>query len=241
MADSELVFKKSYKCPICDSSFKNLTVKQGRARMESTDFDLKINYRSIEPLKYDIILCPVCGYAALERYFERVSVFQRKNIIDKICQSFNSVFEDKDEFDFEDAIIRYKFAFLTCQVKMSKSSELGFLCLKMGWLYRSYAKSLDENETKKIKELNKLELDFLDKAYNYFEDARANEQSPICGMDEITFDTLLAGLCVKLKKTDEARNYIGIILQNRDALKRVKDKARDLKELVDEIENESEE
>ena len=102
MAEKDLVFGKTYKCPICDSSFKNLTVKQGKARMVSTDLDLKVNYRDIEPLKYDVILCPVCGYAALERYFDRVSVFQRKNIVEKISQSFQTVFEEKDEFTFED-------------------------------------------------------------------------------------------------------------------------------------------
>ena len=69
MSEADKVFKKSYKCPICDSNFKSLTVKQGKARMIDTDIDLKVNYRDIEPLKYDIILCPVCGYAALERYF----------------------------------------------------------------------------------------------------------------------------------------------------------------------------
>ena len=233
MSEADKVFKKSYKCPICDSNFKCLTVKQGKARMVSSDIDLKVNYRDIEPLKYDIILCPVCGYAALERYFDRVSAFQRKNIIDKICQSFSYVFEDKDEFTFDDAIVRYKFAVLTSQVKMSKASEFGFLCLKMGWLYRSYADSLDESMKKKKAELKEQEKTYLTNAFNYFETARAKEQSPICGMDEITFDTLLASLCVELDKKDEAKKYMSIILSNRNANKRVKDKIFDLKELLD--------
>ncbi len=234
MSELEKVFKKSYKCPICDSNFKNITVKQGKARMVDTDIDLKVNYNDIEPLKYDIIMCPVCGYAALERYFDRVSVFQRKNIIDKICQSFNSVFEEKDEYTYDDAIIRYKFAFLTSQVKMSKNSEFGYLCLKMGWLYRSYAASLDEKEEAKKEELYKQELFYLDKALNYFINARANEQSPICGMDELTFDTLLASLCVKLNKTEDAKKFMNIILSNRNATKRIKEKVRDLKEILEE-------
>ena len=178
-------------------------------------------------------VCPVCGYAALERYFDRVSAFQRKNIIDKICQSFSYVFEDKDEFTFDDAIVRYKFAVLTSQVKMSKASEFGFLCLKMGWLYRSYADSLDESMKKKKAELKEQEKTYLTNAFNYFETARAKEQSPICGMDEITFDTLLASLCVELDKKDEAKKYMSIILSNRNASKRVKDKIFDLKELLD--------
>ena len=238
MSDVDKVFYKTYKCPICDSNFKNLTVKQGKARMVSADIDLKVNYKDIEPLKYDIILCPVCGYAALERYFDRVSVFQRKNIIEKICQSFNTVFEEKDELTYDDAIVRYKFAFLTSQIKMSKNSEFGFLCLKMAWLYRSYYKSLDESETKKINELKGQEKNFLGNAYMYFETARAKEQSPICGMDELTFDTLLASIAVELKKSGEAKKYLGIIMQNRNATKRVKDKVFELKEILNTFDNE---
>ena len=56
MADAEKIFGKTYNCPVCGNSFKNLTVRQGRARMDSTDIDLKVNYKDIEPLKYDIIL-----------------------------------------------------------------------------------------------------------------------------------------------------------------------------------------
>lgn len=234
MADKDCVFQKSYTCPICDSKFKNLTVKQGKARMESSDIDLKINYKGIEPLKYDVILCPVCGYAALERYFDRVSVFQRKNIIEKICQSFNYAFEEKDEYTFDEALMRYRFALLTSQVKMAKNSEFGFLCLKIGWLYRSYQASLPEEEEKKKAELNKQEMYYLGKAFEYFETARAKEQSPICGMDEVTFDTLLASLCVELKKVEEAKKYMGIILMNRNSTKRVKDKVSELKEILEE-------
>ena len=47
MSEADKVFKKSYKCPICDSNFKCLTVKQGKARMVSSDIDLKVNYRDV--------------------------------------------------------------------------------------------------------------------------------------------------------------------------------------------------
>ena len=73
------------------------------------------------------------------------------------------------------------------------------------------------------------------------ETARAKEQSPICGMDELTFDTLLASLCVELQKKEEAKKYMSIILSNRNATKRVKDKIFDLKELLDSENGEDEE
>ena len=234
MEEKDLIFKKSFKCPICDTAFKNLTVRQGKARPDSTDIDLKVNYKNIEVLKYDVIMCPVCGYAALERYFERVSAYQRKCIIDEISVNFQAV-PDKDDYTYDEVIVRYRQAINVSRVKNAHNSELGFLCLKFGWIYRAYAASLNpETEAKKIKELSLREQGFLNNAFLYLEKARATESSPICGMDESTLDCLLAGLAVKLGKYVDAKKYVGFVIQNRSATKRAKDKVIDIKEIVNE-------
>ena len=237
MSDADKLFPKTYKCPVCENPFKNLTLRQGRARMESTDIDLKVNYKGIEPLKYDVIMCPICGYASLERYFERVSTFQREKIIEEISQKFNEKVKDKGEFSYDEAIIRYRHAFNTSRVRMAKDSEMGLLCLKNGWLYRSYARSIegdDDEALKKRKELELREKAFLGNALNYLTKARAGEHPPICGMDDTTLDCLLAGLCVELGKFDEAKKYMGNVLQNRSATKSVKDKIITMKEYINE-------
>lgn len=241
MSESDIVFKKTYKCPICDSSFKNLTVKQGKVRPEGTDLDLKPKYKNIEPLKYDVLLCPMCGYASLERYFLRVSQKQKEDIYNKICNIFNSRFEDKDELTFEDAVIRYKFAIITCQTKMAKESETGFVCLKFGWLYRSYKESVSEDDENLYAQLSEREKFFLEKAYACLLKARETEHGEICGMDEITFDCLLAGLSVELEKFDDSKRLISGILTSRVASKRAKDRARDLKDFLENIEKNDEE
>lgn len=238
MPEAEMVFLKTYSCPVCESKFKNLTVKQGRARLDSTDIDLKPNFKGIETLKYDIVLCPVCGYAALERYFASITSTQRKAVLDKITRSFHTAFEEKETTDFEEACLRFKFAMLSSQVKGVKSSEYGFLSLKYAWLNRAYYNSLEDKDSKKAKELKDTEMSFLGKALDYFTDARAKEQSPICGMDEMTFDCLLAALNIELDKKDDAKKYLSGILVSRTASRRIKDKALELKELLNQDEEE---
>ncbi|MBQ4275039.1 MAG: DUF2225 domain-containing protein [Lachnospiraceae bacterium] len=234
MADAEKIFGKTYNCPVCGNSFKNLTVRQGRARMDSTDIDLKVNYKDIEPLKYDIIQCPRCGYASIERYYERITAFQRKDILEEVSKKHKQIFEEKEEYTFDEALERYKSAFLTARVKNAHNSEMGLLCLKNGWLFRSYANSLGEGEESKAKELRLRENAFLGNALNYLTKARATEQSPICGMDDVTLDCLLAGLCTELGKYDEAKRYMSNVLQNRSATKNVKDKILNMKEFMEE-------
>ena len=88
MAEEDLLFDKSYTCPVCDSEFKCKMVRTGKAKLVSADTDLRPKYQGIDPLKYDAILCPKCGYASLNRYFNFVMSSQSKLIKEQISQNF---------------------------------------------------------------------------------------------------------------------------------------------------------
>lgn len=63
--EADFLFDKTYACPVCDSKIKVRTMKAGKAKLLHTDLDLRPVYEHVEPLKYDAIICPECGYAAL--------------------------------------------------------------------------------------------------------------------------------------------------------------------------------
>ena len=67
--EKDYLFSKTYDCPVCGEKFKDITVKANRARLVHMDRDLRPVHDEIEPLKYEAIVCPKCGYAALGRYF----------------------------------------------------------------------------------------------------------------------------------------------------------------------------
>ena len=71
--EQDFLFSKSYECPICSKQFKVRTVKAGRARLLGSDVDLRPRYENVDVLKYDVILCPRCGYAALSWVFEFIA------------------------------------------------------------------------------------------------------------------------------------------------------------------------
>ena len=70
--EEELVFDKTYTCPVCDNEFKSKMVRTGKVRLAGADSDLRPRYLVVDSLKYDAVLCPKCGYAALNRYFNFV-------------------------------------------------------------------------------------------------------------------------------------------------------------------------
>lgn len=230
--EEDFIFDKSYTCPVCDYDFKSRMVRTGKVRLAGADTDLRPRYQGVDSLKYDAILCPNCGYAALNRYFNFVMDSQAKHIKEKISSSFKYQPEEGKIYTYDDAINRHKMALLNTVVKNGKSSERAYTCLKLAWLYRGKREMLMQGEYKKeeISELVSEEKELLVNAFEGFEVAFGKEDFPMCGMDQYTMMYLLAELARRIGRVDEAKRYVSKVLVARDAQQRIKDKAFDLKE-----------
>ncbi len=233
--EKTLIFDKSFVCPVCDSNFTSKIMKSGKARLIGTDMDLRARYEGIDPVKYDVLLCPVCGYAALSRYFPNITSVQSKLIREKVSQTVHISSYEGEIYSYEQALERYKIALVDAVVKKARASEKAYICLKSAWLVRGYSESLCEQgvaDKKLLKDLRQQEEEYLDNAYKGFVDARQSEGFPMCGMDEITIDYLVAALAAHLKKYDVAGRLVASLLTNNAASTRIKDKARELKEQI---------
>ncbi len=233
--ETDFLFDKSYECTICDGKIKARTMKSGKAKLLRADMDLRPVYENIEPIKYDVITCPHCGYAALTRYFKGLTASQMKAIKETISASFQPIKEEKDTYTYEEAVDRYKLCLANAIVKHAKASEKAYICLKTGWLLRSMRENLDkeaEDFNKKSAELKEQEDEFIKNALEGFLAARQSESYPMCGMDEITMEYLIAALALESEQFDVASRIISNILVSPSAPSRMKDKARDLKETL---------
>ncbi|MGI6404571.1 MAG: DUF2225 domain-containing protein [Oscillospiraceae bacterium] len=70
---SDCLYLDTITCPLCDNSFKQLSVISTKLRRESTDPDLRVRYKDIEPLHYEIVTCPSCLFSAQGDSFSTVS------------------------------------------------------------------------------------------------------------------------------------------------------------------------
>lgn len=237
IVEADLIFDKSYTCPVCDREFKAKTVKTGKVKLISADTDLRPKYQLVDSLKYDAIVCPHCGYSALNRFFNYMTSAQAKLIKEQISSSFKGIEADGEVISYDDAIARHKLALVNTIVKKSKISERAYTCLKTAWLLRGKAESLTaentgDNTKDTILQLQTEELDFLNKAYEGFLEAFSKEMFPMCGMDENTMTYLVADLARRVGKYEESGRWISKVLISRDANERIKTKARELKELL---------
>ncbi|MGN0131318.1 MAG: DUF2225 domain-containing protein [Lachnospiraceae bacterium] len=237
LKEEDMVFDKTFTCPVCDSEFKCKMVRSGRARAIGSDMDLRPRYENIDVIKYDIIACPHCGYAGMEKNFPYLTPSQRKAIKENICDSFmpRRVDPEKKIYTYQEALERHKLALVNTIVKRGKDSEKAYICLKTGWLLRGEAELFDRNDpdyARKKHENDSAENQFLRNAYDGFIKARASESFPICGMDSITIDYLLSALAIRFEEYETAAKLLSGIITSRGANSRIKDRARDLKEVL---------
>ncbi|MCI8286994.1 MAG: DUF2225 domain-containing protein [Lachnospiraceae bacterium] len=233
--EKDLIYDRSFVCPVCDSSFTAKIMKTSKARMLGTDQDLRARYEGIDAAKYEVVMCPVCAYAALIRYFTNVTSAQAKLIKEKISQTVHLTAYDEETYSYEQAVERYKLALVNAVVKRAKTSEKAYICLRNAWLLRGYRESLQEKEqpdTELIEKLEKQENEFLENAYRGFTEARQSEMFPICGMNTITIDYLLSVLAIRFKEYDVATKLLSTVITSSGANARIKDKAREMKEQI---------
>lgn len=231
MEEKDFLFEKSQKCPLCDYEFKAKMVKGGKAKLLSTDLDLRPRHQGIDINKYDVISCPRCGYTALTRYYPMLLKLQAERIKEKISRTYRATPEKGATYSYDEAIARYKLALINAVVKGAKPSEKAYICLKASWMCRGKAEECEPG-SEELKLVTAMEEEYTKNAYEGFVQAVASETFPMCGMDEMTVDYILGVLAFKTDHLDVSSKLIAKILQSNVANKRQKDRARELKEEV---------
>lgn len=227
--EKDLLFQKEFTCPVCEQKFKHPSMRGGKVRFLGTDIDLKPNYEYIEPLKYDIIACPCCGYAAVLKYFPTVMSYEKKEIKTKISPSFVAPdFLNKDMYSYEESLLLYKLGLACTLVKKGHDSEKAYTAMKIGWLIRSMEK--EEPDKEKLAELKSQEIEYLKAAKEGFIFARQKESYPIAGMDESSLDYLICVLSYEVGDYTTSSKIMSILLTSPKTPKKIKDKLYDLKQ-----------
>ncbi len=233
--EKDLIYDKSFSCPVCDKKFTSKIMKTGKTRLVSTDLDSRPIYEGIDSNKYDVVECPECGYAAMVPYFQPLLNAQIKMVKEGICNKIKIQTPTGEIYQYEDVIPRYQVALACAIVKHGKDSEKAYICLHFAWLLRGYAEMLEEEEkltAEKAQELKEQEKECLQKALEGLINARQKESLPICGMDQASLDYMIAAVAYEVEKDSIAAKLVSDMLVSPATNSRMKDKARELKQLI---------
>jgi uncharacterized protein (DUF2225 family) len=212
------LYDKKVTCPICSDNFSVKAVKTSSYRMKGKDSDFFIKYDIVNPYFYDVWLCNSCGYAAMKADFEKVKTFQK----DLIKQNITSKWKGRvysEPYDVHTAIERYKLSLLNYYYMESPASKKAMTCLKLAWMCR-------------IIEDSKAECEYLSQSLKGFNDAYFNEDFPIYGMDKFTTMYLIGELNRRLGKNEDALLWFSKIITTPSVSKRLKEMARDQKDII---------
>ncbi len=236
MTERDYLILREFNCPICEWKFKALTVKSGKARQIERGIDMRVFYEGIDPVKYDVISCPYCGYSAITSQFDKIIKAQKEFIVQQVSVNYmpDQEWEKLDEpYSYKKAITRFKMALICAVVKRAKASERAFISLKLHWLLESYMEEIDKNSEEYAK-CSKDNEECMRNAYEGFKKAFSSENLPVYGLDDATMPYMISVLAYQLGDYEEAKHTIGRVITSRTANERIKNLARDLKDMIDE-------
>lgn len=188
------LYSKKVTCPICGKEFSSMKAKVNSCKAEKKDGDFCTHYVDLNPLYYDIFVCPFCGYSATENSFEEVS----EEDIKLLSKAFLGRTVSRNfctQRSLEDAIAACKLAIYTAELRKANASVLAGLCLKLSWLYRFAG--------------DKLEKKFLDYSLKNYLEAFDKEELPFGNLNEISVMYLVGELSRRLGKFNDAIKWFG--------------------------------
>lgn len=191
---NESLYTKKVICPVCDKQFLSMKAKLNSCKVEKKDEDFCTHYVDLNPMYYDVFVCPICGYAASENSFgdlteTEVNLLRNAFIGRIVARSFC------DERSLEDAIAACKLAIYTAELREAKASILAGLCLKLAWYYR-FADDKQEEV-------------FLNYALQNYLKAFDNEEFPIGNLNGISMMYLLGELSRRIGNYSDAIVWFG--------------------------------
>lgn len=191
---NDSLYTKKVTCPICSRQFSSMKAKINSCKVEKKDEDFCTHYEDLNPMYYEIFVCPFCGYAASESSFGNLTEAEKKILSDAFAgrmvgRSFCT------QRSLEDAIAACKLAIYTAELREAKASVLAGLCLKLAWFYRFAG--------------DKKEEVFLSYALKNYLEAFNKEELPIGNLNEISIMYLLGELSRRLGRYNDAVVWFG--------------------------------
>lgn len=211
-------------CPVCGHSFKAHVVKESKLKQLKRTEELRVLYEDIDPLYYNVLICPECLYARKHDEFSKLDDLWKKKLLATINERKNKYpldFTNRNTLGF--ILQTYLIAVECCEClgKRSLDEKIAGLWLNLGWLYEEMEKSAEAIQAK---------LQALDKYKNaYLMGAGGGEQ-------DHKMEYLIGKLSWERGQTKEAREYLFKAATRRDGHSLLKQMAQDLLEEIKQAE-----
>ena len=196
---NNLFYEKKVSCPVCGTSFNSRRVRLSKLKLIKQDPDLRMHYQELNPLLYNVTICPECSYANLNQDFERVSSVRRPLNLNAEKRRSDS----KQLTESEMAAENYQLV-LQCLEKIgSPADKLARIYLYLAWLYE------DSGDETTGREMRQKALTYYKKAYSTSSAINSSQ------LHQITY--LIAELSSQLGNKKDAYDFFQRLIREKDA------------------------
>lgn len=221
---SKYIIQKEMICPICEQSFTTPRVRMSKIRFNSTDTDLRPYHEGIDTVAYEPVICVHCGYASVFKIFNKVRYSNKSKLSEFLAKNYKKR-KWPEVVDTKTAIQKYLLALKCADVRETDIGEYAYIYIKLAWLFRVYEEGQDYLEKEEF-----CQRKFLQTA----EQALENSLFPIVDWDETIFSYIIGETNRRLKNFDVASEYMLQVITNTKASDKLKDRARDIRDLIKE-------
>jgi uncharacterized protein len=200
------LYDKKVQCPICAFLYSTKKVRSRFIRVEKIESDFFTVYKNegVNPLFYEINVCPNCGYSFSDTYTNTFSANAIAAIKNQITAKWRSR-DYSDERSIEQAIETYKLALLSGSLKQEKNINLAGICLRLSWLYRLQNDIVQEKRFMKVS-LEKYKSSYIEANYMQTQ------------MTEMRLLYLIGELSRRLGLREEAVKYFSRVIKHPNRL-----------------------
>lgn len=201
MAEVSSIYNSKIKCPVCDSAIEFTKVRSRQIRLKKQDGDFCPYYEGINPLLYEAVICPECGYGSHVTTFSAINKYEKANILKKVTPKWHKR-SFTGERDIEQALEAFKIVIVSLYAMEAPKSELAKISLRIAWLYR-------------YKEENELEEKFLQHALDSYKEAYSQEELDEEGkLDKYTCKYIIGELSKRLGHYEESTQWLSRLIMS---------------------------
>lgn len=149
----DVLWQKEVSCPVCSNTFITNNYRTKSLTVLKKEDDFHEIYGVINPIAFDIWVCPECLYAAKKEDYETIN----PEVLERIAKDKSARKKTAGDLDFnlvrdyDTGIMSYRLAFMCYQYRKATFAFIGSLHLKCAWLAREKGDTvLEKMELKKV-------------------------------------------------------------------------------------------
>lgn len=207
MAFNIYYYESNMQCNCCKKNFTTYKVRPGRFKAVAEDTDFMTIYEGLNPLLYEVSVCPHCGYAyhkSMTRTYGPFMLLIQEIYINQLQKVMNIC----GERTIDEAIASFKLAYLVARAAMEENLILANFAMKIAWLYR-------------LKEDKESEINYLRSARELYHKSFASNKE---GEERLLY--LNAELSLRLGDIEEAKRGFSRLIAGREVSNKYKNIAR---------------